>query len=476
MSDDEYKLVDEQIGLWGAVALLAGTALGMSIFVVPTQMAAVAGPSITLAILVAIVPMALGVLLLLQLGGAIPVAGGVYVYGSRLVGPYWGLVSVAIPVLAIWSYLLFAAIGFSQYLAVFVDVPATAAIWGILGLFLLLNYAGVKIVTRVQIGLVFVLFAGMVTFILGGAFAADPANFTPVFPPSLFDEGLTPFLLAVVLLYIPFQGFGMIIEIGEELEDPVQNIPRVLAIGMGIVTLLSLGVVFALVGAVPWQQVIDPATGEAYEGGLAAVAGGFLPEPAILVIAVGAMVAAATTINTLFTSYSRTVMRAARDEVIPEYFAAVHDDYGTPHRAISLLAIPPLVAAPFVDVFESLLAVALLDWLVVVVVSGIFVAFMIAGVALWNLPRVFPKRYEHSIYRLPVRVVRVVAVGNVVVSVVFAGFVALSAPSAMVFVLGWIALVTLAYRYRLWVYEREGVDLKARMALLHKHEQVGSDE
>ena len=88
MPAEEYKLIDEQVGLWGAVALLVGTAIGMSIFVVPTQMAAVAGPSVTLAILASVVPMLLGVLLLLQLGGAIPVAGGIYVYGSRLVGPF----------------------------------------------------------------------------------------------------------------------------------------------------------------------------------------------------------------------------------------------------------------------------------------------------------------------------------------------------------------------------------------------------
>ena len=101
MAAEEFKLIDEQVGLWGAVALLVGTAIGMSIFVVPTQMAAEAGPSVILAILASVVPMLLGVLLLLQLGGAIPVAGGIYVYGSRLVGPFWGMLGVSVPVLAV---------------------------------------------------------------------------------------------------------------------------------------------------------------------------------------------------------------------------------------------------------------------------------------------------------------------------------------------------------------------------------------
>jgi APA family basic amino acid/polyamine antiporter len=484
MATEEPKLIDERIGLWGAVALLVGTAIGMSIFVVPTQMSASAGPSITLAILASVVPMVLGVLLLLQLGGAIPVAGGIYVYGSRLVGPYWGMLGVTVPVLAVWSYLLFAALGFADYLngllasVAGTSVPTVAAVWALLGLFLVLNYVGIRIVTKVQIGLVLVFLAALVTFMVGAAPAVEAANYQPLFPEQLYDGGLGPFLLAVVLLYIPFQGFGMIIEIGEELENPVQNIPRVLGIGMGIVTVITVGLVVVLAGAVPWRETINPATGEAYAAGLTAVSEGVLPAPAVLFVGLGALLAAATTVNTLYTSYSRTVMRAARDEVIPGPLAAVHDRFDTPHRAILLLGAAPLLAAPAVSVVDDTVLghIDILDWLVVVVVTGIFLAFMIGGVALWRLPTVFPQRYEHSIYRLPMPVLKTVAIGNVVVSAVFTLFVAASAPTALVFVVAWIVLVTVGYRYRLRAYENEDVDLKARMALLHKHEQIGADE
>ena len=480
----EHKLITDQIGLWGAVALLVGTAIGMSIFVVPTQMSAAAGPSITLAILASVVPMVLAVLLLLQLGGAIPVAGGIYVYGSRLVGPYWGMVGVAIPVLGVWSYLLFAALGFADYLngllatLVGTTVPTVVAVWGLLGLFLALNYVGIQIVAKVQIGLVVLFLAALATFVLGAAPAVELSNYQPLFPPELYGGGLSPFLLAVVLLYIPFQGFGMIIEIGEEVENPVKNIPRVLAIGMGIVTLVTVALVFVLAGAVPWQATINPETGEAYAAGLTAVSEGLLPGPAVLLVGLGALVAAATTVNTLYTSYSRTVMRSARDEVIPEAFAAVHDRHGTPHRALLLLGVAPMVAAPVAPVVDETLLdhIDILDWLVVVVVTGIFVAFLIGGVALWNLPKVFPQRYEHSIYKLPMPVLKAVAVGNVVVSVVFTLLVAASAPSALLFVILAFTFVTVLYVYRVRTYEKAGVDLKSRMALLHKHEQLGDDE
>ncbi len=477
MSADNHKLINEQIGIWSAVALLVGTAMGMSIFIVPTQMLAQAGPSITIAVIFAILPMVLGVLMLLQLGGALPVAGGIYVYGSRLIGPYWGMIGVAVPVLAVWSYLLFAALGFTQYLnGILVEIagteaPAMLIIWGIIGAFLALNYVGIRIVAKVQIAMVLFFLAALLTFTLGMAPSVEASNFTPMFPGELFASGMAPLLLAIVTLYTPFQGFGMIIEMGEEIEDPVKNIPRVLAIGMGIVAAISLAVVIVLAGAVPWQEAI--VDGKPVEGGFFAVS--TLPDGASLLIALGALVAGATIINALFTSYSRTVMRAARDEIIPDYLAAVHGRFNTPNRAIILLAIPPLVAAPFVDLFDAITPTEFLDWLVVVVIVGILMLFMIGGTALWNLPKVFPKRYEYSIYKLPMPLLRVVAIGNVIVSFVFIIFIVSSAPTALLFFLAWLALVTVAYFYRIRAYENKGESLKDQMALLHKHEQIGGE-
>jgi APA family basic amino acid/polyamine antiporter len=473
MSNENYKLINERIGPTAAVALLIGTAVGASIFIVPTQMAAAAGPSIVIAILLSVLPMVLGVLLLLQLGGTLPVSGGVYVYGSRLVGPYWGSLGVAIPVMAVWSYLLFAALTFAEYVPIFVDIPTFVSVYIILIVFLAFNYVGSHVAVNVQIGLVSVLIAAMVTFIVSGLLSFDAANLTPLFPASEgepFADGLGPFFLAIVTLYIPFQGFAMIIEIGEEVKNPEKNIPRVLAVGMTLVTVLTVGIVVALVGAVPWQQTIE--NGEPVAGGLAAVSGAIMPGWAVAFVALGALVAAVTTVNTLYTSYSRTVMRAARDEVIPEFFAAIHDRFGTPHRALLLLAAPPLLAVPLIGLFDSIITVGVLDWLVTVTVTGIFITFMVGGVALWNLPKRLPQRYEQSAYTLPLPLLKAVAVGNVVVSMVFIFLVAASAPSALAFQLGWILLVSLLYVYRIRADDREDGDLRERMSLLHEHEAI----
>uniref|UniRef100_A0A8A2VGE5 APC family permease n=2 Tax=Haloterrigena alkaliphila TaxID=2816475 RepID=A0A8A2VGE5_9EURY len=452
----------------------------MSIFLVPTQMAAEAGPSIVIAILVAIIPMSLGVLQLLQLGGAIPVAGGAYVYGSRLVGPYWGFLNIMLPVVAVWAYLLFAALGFAQYLPYLLElletgiqIPEVAAVMAILAFFLLVNYVGIQMAARAQIALVAVLIAGMLTFIVGGFASFDIGNFEPMFPDGEgqpFEEGLAPFFLAIVLLYIPFQGFAMIIEIGEGLENPTKNIPRVLAVGMTFVAVLSIAIVLALIGGASWEAAVGP-DGEPVDGALAAVADAFgtVPTAGLVLIAVAALVAAATTVNTLYTSYSRTVMRASRDNLLPGFFAGIHDRFDTPHRAVIFMGVPPLAVAPFVGYLDELTGPAFLDWLVVVV-TGTFLSFMIGGIALWNLPKTFPQRYEYSVYKLPLPVLKLVAVGNVLVSFVFMLLVAASAPTALAFVAVFALVSSIGYVYRVRSSTQAGTDLRKEMSVLHQHE------
>lgn len=477
MPGDEYKLISEQVGLVGATVLLVGTAIGMSIFIVPTQMLAAAGPSISYAIMVAAIPMVFAVLALLQLGGAIPVAGGAYVYSSRLVGPFFGMLGIMLPILAIWSYLLFASLGFAEYLLFFAlefelipEFPRLGIVWGLLFLFLVLNFLGIRLVAQVQFAMVAILLTALVTFILVGLFNIDTGNYTPVFPThgeeAPFADGYAPFLTAIIILYIPFQGFAIVVEIGEEMKNPIKNIPRVLALGMAIVTMISFAVVFVLTGVLPWWEA--PGVVES-GGGLATVINGVSITPVAIVVAVGALIGAATTINTLYTSYSRTIMRAARDDVLPPLFGRLHENHNTPYYAILLLGIPPLLLAPVTIYLDGIFAVEALDWLVVVVVTCIFIVFAFLGVGLWRLPKIFPNRYEHSFYKLPKPVLKIVAVGNTVLSLIFAAFVILSQPSAFILIAFWMILAYGIYRYRLYSYQGDG-ELKDRMSGLHSHE------
>jgi basic amino acid/polyamine antiporter, APA family len=452
-SEADYKLIDQKIGLVSGIVLMMGTVIGISVFILPGTLIAQAGPSIVLALAITALPMVFSVLSLLQLGGALPVAGGVYVYGSRLVGPFWGFLSIWLVIPAIWSTLMFTSIGFAEFTSVLlgIDIPREILMAMVLGAFLGLNLKGITFVARAQLLMVGFILLAIAAFVLPGIGQVEAANYTPLFP-----QGTAPFLIAVVSLYIPFQGFAMIVELGEELEDPIRNIPRVLLFGMGLAVVLSLALVTVFVGLDDWQTLA--ALGE---GGIASAAGEYLPAVVGLAIAIAAILGAFTTLNAVITSYSRTLMRASRDGIISPKLAEISDSTQVPHWAILVLALPPIAFVPF-----SPSVVVLTVFLALIILFSNF----IGAIALWNLPKRYPERYEHSIYKLPMWLLKTSAIGSAVFAVLFWLAVLRGAPMIAVVLLAFGAVGYVYYRFRVRQLSAKGVDLTARLKQLHAHE------
>lgn len=450
-SEVDYKVIDRQIGLVGGAVLLMGTVIGISVFLLPGALIGVAGPSITIALALTTIPMVFSVLMMLQLGGALPVAGGVYVYASRLVGPFWGFLIIWLIMPAIWSALLFTSIGFAEFTRFFVDVPAELLMAGVLLAFLALNLLGITIVAWIQFAMVSAIILGILAFVLPGAGQINLANFTPMFP-----QGVAPFFLAVVALYIPFQGYGMIVELGEELEDPVKNIPRVLMIGMALAVLLSLALVVVFVGLDS-----SAALAQLGAGGIAVAANVYLPGWVGAAVAAAAILGAFTTLNALITSYSRTLMRAARDDVLPKKLAEIHPKTQVPHWAVLTLGVPPILFVPF-----SPSPVVLSVFLALTILFGGF----ISAIALWNLPKRFSERYERSLYKLPMPVLKVAAIGSAVAAVLFWLAMVRTAPVVVLAIVALCVAGSVSYRYRVWTYNRVGESFGDRLASLHAHE------
>jgi APA family basic amino acid/polyamine antiporter len=447
---NDHGVIDRRVGLVGGTGLVVGNVIGIAIFVLAAPLVADAGPSAVLAMLLAGVPLVFSVLTILQLGGAIPVAGGTYVYGSRLVAPFWGFATPWMVVPGVWAGLLFTAHGFAEYAGYFLALPMETMMYAILAVFLAVNVLGIRIVAWLQLAMVAVLIVGMLAFIIPGALAAEPSNFTPLFP-----SGVGPFVVAVVALHFPLRGFSMVIEIGEEIENPALNIPRVLVSSAVIGVTLIVALLAVFVGVAGWREIGD------VDAAVATVAGEFLPQPLVALVAVAALLGSLTSVNTTFASYSRTIMRAGRDNVVPSGLAQLNDRFDTPHRAVLLLGGPPLVLVPLTP-SPVVLSVALS--------LAILFAVFVGGLALWNLPKLFPQRYEHSLYRLPMPVLRITAIGSVCSAVLLWVALVWRLPQVGAVVIGWLCLGWGVFRLRVRRYRARGVDLPARMRRLHDHE------
>lgn len=449
MTETDATTLDESVGTLGLLALLVGNAIAVPIFVLPGPLAGAAGPSVALAIVLAAIPAGFVVLYNALLGSAMPVAGGLYVYISRLTAPYWGfLVPFTIPLVA-WASLLVTATGFAEYTRIFFDVPASALVYGLLAFVLVINLVGLRLVAQVQLAFVVGLVVALATFVVPGVLAVEPANYTPFLP----DRGA--FALAVVALFYPFLGFGLLVELGEEIDDPGRTIPLVLGLGIGIVALVYVALLVVLVGVVPYTELGS-------EADLALAAARFLPWWGEYVVAAGAIFAVVTTVNTTLLVFSRTIMRASRDGILPAAFARIHPRFDTPHFAVSLLGVPPFLLAPLADQVVGLSTFIGLASLT---------AYFFCAIGLWNLPLEFPDHYASAPFRLRrYRGLLLAVLGGAIATGVFWIVTLLQEPIVGIVLVGWFAVGYGYYRYRLAKLDR--VETYRRMTTLDAHERV----
>jgi basic amino acid/polyamine antiporter, APA family len=457
-----HGIIDSNVGLVGATVLIIGNVIGVSAFVLPGPLAGDAGPGILLALLLAMVPLLFGILMALQLGSAIPVAGGSYVYASRLVGPFWGFLLPWITIPGVWAGMLFIGLGFAEYagfvadnVSVIPSIPDLALIYGLLIPFIVLNVLGIKMVALVQFVMVSLIVVGMLAFIVPGAFLIDVDNYTPMFP-----YGGGEVIVAVVSLYFPLRGFRLVVELGEEMENPAKNIPRVLALSAIVSLSLLVGLIAVLVGTTN-HEVLG-----GMDAAVAQVSLDSFPAALTALVLLAAAMGALTSINMTYTAYSRLLMRAGRDDIIPGATARVHERYDSPYIAILLLGIPPLLVAP-VSPGPVTLSVALS--------LTILFGLAVSGVALWNLPNTFPDRYEYSLYKLPPWALKFTAAGAVGSAAVLWILVSTQLPAMIAVLLGWMALGYVFYRARLRYFGNRGVDLETRMRRLHENEKLEAD-
>lgn len=458
----QYNIIDSEIGLVGATVLIVGNVIGISAFVLPGPLAGDAGPSVVLALLLAMVPLSFGILMSLQLGSAIPAAGGSYVYASRLVGPFWGFLLPWIVIPGVWAGMLFIGVGFAEYvgfvsatLASVPSIPETVLVYALLVPFLVVNLLGIRMAAIVQFLMVACIIVGMLAFIVPGAFLVDLANYRPLFP-----RGISPFVIAVVSLYFPLRGFRLVLELGEEMKDPAKNIPRVLGLSAAISLSLLVGVVAVLVGTTDWRLL------GGMDAAVAQISLAHFPAPLTALVLLAAAMGALTSINMTYTAYSRVLMRAGRDDIIPMAMARVDGRTGSPYVAIIALGVPPLLVAPVApDTVTLSIALSM----------TILFGLAVAGVSLWNLPKVFPERYEHSLYKLPPWALKLTAIGAVGSAAILWVLTATQLPVMVAVLLGWLVVGYLFYRVRVSWYERKGIDLETRMKRLHENERLDAD-
>ena len=250
------------IGAAGATAIVAGSMLGIGIYLAPAEMAAEISSGWALLAVWALTGliMAGGALAFAELATRYPQAGGDYVYLRHAFGPSaafaagWGLLAavfagsvaavtvalcryqlpllLGVPLQTPWLHVpLLGPVGGDQVVAVGVVVAMT-----------LLNASGIRLSTAVQ-QLTTLLPAALLTLLavaclilhLTGALAPGQPSTAPGGFPNL-----STLVRAYLLAYFAFSGWNAVVYVAGEVRDPARSLPVALLGGTAAITILYL--------------------------------------------------------------------------------------------------------------------------------------------------------------------------------------------------------------------------------------------
>lgn len=434
--------LQRKIGLSGAVFLLVGHIVGASIFILPGQLAAEAGPAVFLAYLIACIPAIVNCLIAAQVGSILPVSAGDYVFTSLALHPLLGFLKVWSGMLSLIVSVPILAFGFADYMAFFLpDVPRLGIALGIVLAVVLINLLGLHASVRVQMGMVSVFVLALLVFGIGGLFHLDLQLLTPMVP-----NGLGAVLSAAVPAFYSYSGFLTFVVIGEEIKDPGRTIPLTLLFSFLVVASIYTLVTLVLPGLVPWQQL----------GGMVAPMGSaarlFLPEWFAVVITVSALLAAATSINVLVLTTSRSFFALARNQVYAPVLARLDPRTGEPWLALLLVGFLAICGVAVQGKIIEYAAVS---------VIGVMLYGLVWALALLRLPTAFPEHYRQAVMRLKPRTLGLIAGVKVVVSFGFLYVGIRDNPTPAMLYLVLLAAGAAYYFYRQRALVSRGISLAA---------------
>jgi nucleotide-binding universal stress UspA family protein len=176
-----------------------------------------------------------------------------------------------------------------------------------------------------------------------------------------WQAAFTPFLshgwggvfAAMGLTFIAFEGYEIIAQTSEEVEDPKRNVPRAVFLSLLIVIPIYLLVAVVAIGAVtpPAGLAITDYLAREKELALVSAANQFVRGGGIAIL-VGGLLSTLSALNATIYSSSRVAFAMARDANLPQVLGRVHPRRATPHVAILASAVIVVAMAALLPIEE----------------------------------------------------------------------------------------------------------------------------
>ncbi|CRK54112.1 Uncharacterized amino acid permease YhdG [Rhodococcus sp. RD6.2] len=355
--------------------------IGAGIFTLTARTAGnVAGPSISLAFVLAACACALAALCYAEFASTVPVAGSAYTFSYATFGEFvawiigWDLIlefALASAVVAKgWSLYLGNVFGAGSTVA---HIGPLNLDWGalvIVGVLTVVLAVGTKVSSRVSAIVTAIKILVVLLVIVVGFFYIDTDNYSPFVPPveqagdtaagmhqsllSFFTGaggstyGWYGLLAAASLVFFAFIGFDVVATTAEETKNPQKSLPRGILGSLAIVTVLYVAVTVVLTGMVKYT---DLRTGSPLVGdGSATLATAFEAHGitwAKMAISFGGLAGLTTVVMVMMLGQTRVLFAMSRDGLMPRGLAKT-GRRGTPVRITLLVGgVVAVLAALF---------------------------------------------------------------------------------------------------------------------------------
>lgn len=409
-----------RLGWHSLLVLGVANILGAGVYVLIGAAASLyAGPAVAVSFVIAGLACLLVGLCYAELASNVPESGSAYSYCKYTlgIGPAWALGWLLFLEFSVAASLL--AVGFSGYLGSLltdlgvvlpqaISTPAIQLLSGDEGKSLAVSghvnlvAAGAVMAAGAILALgtsrsslanailVVVKVLVLVSFIVVGATAVDPANWTPFVPPNEggFTYGWEGVARAASLLFFAFLGFETVSTAAAETRQPQRDVPIGILGSLAICATLYVLAAVVLTGLVPFRElnVPDPIA-------LAVDRIGW-PQFAV-VIKIGALAGLASVLLANAFGHSRVCYAMACDGLLPDAFSRLH-----PTR--NSLWIANLLLAALAAVNAALLPISVMADLIS---FGVSFTFAMVAVSLIQIRNTQPERLGG--FRVPLGGVRI---------------------------------------------------------------------
>jgi len=301
------------IGMVAAVSIGVGGMVGAGIFSILGVVAHAAGNAMWLAFAIGGVVALLSTYSYAKLGATFPSAGGAVHFLVKGFGD--GVLAGGLNLFMWASYIISLALyaaAFGSYAATFVTTAASPVLVKSLavGSVLLLtavNAFGARIMGRSETLIVAIKVAILVLFAAVGLWFIRPGYLSP----ELWPEAKS-ILFGAGVLFIGYEGFGLITNAAADMRDPRKMLPRALYTSVILVIAIYLAVAVTVTGTLSDYEIE-----QARDYALAAAAKPFLGELGFRLIAVAALFSTASAINATLFGSANVCYMIARDGELP---------------------------------------------------------------------------------------------------------------------------------------------------------------